>query len=181
MIDSIRAGETLNHLASVADYPAGDGWVLTLYLNPRAGGTVRSVASTASGDDHLLQATAATTANWAAGKYGWQIWAALGAEKYLLEEGQLEVRTSLIAASAGTDTRTQAEIALDDAKAALAAWSPTTRRYRINGREMEFNNATEIIQVIKHWESEVRREQAAAALAAGRASGRKVYVRLGRA
>lgn len=174
-------GETLNYTASVADYPAGDGWVLTLYLNPRSGGTARSVTSTASGDDHLLQATSTTTATWAAGDYGWEIWAALGSERYRLEAGQLELVPSLIGAAAGTDTRTQAEVALDAAKAALAAWTPTTRRYRINGREMEFNSAADIIQVIRHWENEVRRERDAAAMAAGRASSRKVYVRMGRA
>lgn len=174
-------GETLNLRASVADYPASAGWVLTLYLNPRAGGTARSVTGTADGDDHLLQAAASTTADWAAGSYGWEVWAALGSERYRVDAGQLQVAASLIGAAAGTDTRTQAEVALDAAKAALAAWTPTTRRYRINGREMEFNSSAEIIAVITHWESEVRRERAAAAIAAGRPSRRKVHVRMARA
>jgi hypothetical protein len=174
-------GETLNYRATVADYPAGDGWVLTLYLNPRAGGTARSVVGTADGDEHLLQATAATTANWAAGSYGWEIWASYDVERYRIDAGQLDVAASLISAAAGADTRTQAESALDAAKTALAAWTPTTRRYRINGREMEFNSAAEIIAVITHWESEVRRERAAAAIAAGRPTRRKVHVRMARA
>lgn len=174
-------GETLNFSAAVADYPATAGWVLTLYLNPRAGGTARTVTGTADGDLHLLQATSAATAAWSAGAYGWEVWAALGSERYRLDAGQLQVLPSLIGAAAGTDTRTQAEVALDAAKAALAAWTPTTRRYRINGREMEFNSAAEIITVIQHWEGEVRRERDAARLAAGLKSGRKIYVRMARA
>jgi hypothetical protein len=189
MQNQIVAGETLNYRAITADYPASAGWVVTLYLNPRAGGTATSVASTADGDDHLLQVDAATTATWASGWWGWETWAAKGAERYRLEAGQLQVVPGLIGAAAGLDTRSQAQKALDDAyvKAlddayvALAAWTPTTKRYRINGREMEFNSAGEILQIITHWQTEVAREQAALAMAAGRPNPRKLQVRMGRA
>jgi hypothetical protein len=179
--NQIVAGETLNYLASAPDYPASAGWAVTLYLNPRAGGTVTSVTSTAQGDDHLLQVSAATTANWAAGWWGWETWVALGAERYRLEAGQLQVVAGLISAAAGTDTRSQAQKALDDAKTALAAWTPTQKRYRIGGREMEFNDSSEIIAIITHWTTEVKREQAAASMAAGRPNPRQIQVRLGRA
>ena len=181
MQNQIVAGETLNYRAVAAGYPASAGWVVTLYLNPRAGGTATSVVGTASGDDHLLQVTAATTAGWAAGWWAWETWAAKGGERYRLEAGQLQVVAGLIGAAAGTDTRSQAERALDDAKAALAAWTPTTKRYRINGREMEFNTPADIIAVVTHWRSAVKREQAAQAMAAGRPNPRKLQVRLGRA
>ena len=135
MQDTLVAGETLNFLAITTDYPASAGWVVTLYLNPRAGGTATSVTGTASGDDHLLQVSAATTAGWAPGAWAWDTWAAKGSERYRLEAGQLQVQAGLIGAAAGLDTRSQAQRALDDAEAALAAWTPTTKRYRINGRE----------------------------------------------
>lgn len=181
MQDQIVAGETLNYRAVAADYPASAGWVVTLYLNPRAGGTATSVTGTASGDDHLLQVSAATTAGWAAGWWAWETWAAKAGERYRLEAGQLQVVAGLIGAAAGTDTRSQAQRALDDAKAAFAAWTPTTRRYRINGREMEFASTADIIKVVQYWENEVQREANLAALAAGRPSSRKVYARMGRA
>jgi hypothetical protein len=181
MQDQIVAGETLNYLAIAADYPASAGWVVTLYVNPLAGGTASSVSSTASGDNHLLQVTAATTATWTAGNCNWQTWVALGAERYMLEEGVLRVRTSLIGAAAGTDTRSQAQKALDDANAALAAWTPTMKRYRIGGREMEFNSPADILAVISRWTSEVKREKADQAMAAGLANPRKLQVRMGRA
>lgn len=181
MQNQIVAGETLNYRAVAADYPASAGWVVTLYLNPRAGGTPTSVTGTASGADHLLQVSAATTANWATGWWAWETWAALGAERYRLEAGQLQVVAGLIGASAGTDTRSQAQRALDDANAALAAWTPTTKRYRINGREMEFNAPADIIAIISHWTTAVKREQAAQDMAAGRPNPRKMQVRIGRA
>src|SRR5574343_355489 len=181
MQNQIVAGETLNYRAVTADYPASAGWVVTLYLNPRAGGSNVTVTGTADGDDHLVQVTAATTATWPPGWWAWEAWAALGSERYRLEAGQLQVVAGLIGTAAGTDTRSQAQRALDDAKAALAAWTPTTRRYRIGGREMEFNAPADIIAVISHWTSEVKREQAALAMAAGRPNPRKLQVRLGRA
>jgi len=181
MQDSIVAGETLNYLAVTADYPASAGWAVTLYINPLAGGTATSVTSTAQGDDHLLQVAAATTANWTTGNCTWQTWVEKAGERYMLEEGVLRVRVSLISAAAGTDTRSQAQKALDDANAALAAWTPTQKRYRIGGREMEFNAPADIISVISHWTAAVKREQGAQAMAAGRPNPRKLQVRMGRA
>jgi len=181
MQDTLVAGETLNFLAITTDYPASAGWVVTLYLNPRAGGTATSVTGTASGDDHLLQVSAATTAGWAPGAWAWETWAAKGSERYRLEAGQLQVQAGLIGAAAGLDTRSQAQRALDDAEAALAAWTPTTKRYRINGREMEFNAPADIIAVINHWRTAVKREQAEQAMAAGRRNPRKLQVSIGRA
>ena len=181
MQDTLVAGETLNFRATTPDYPASAGWVVTLYLNPRAGGTPTSVTGTASGDDHLLQVSAATTAGWAPGAWAWETWAAKGSERYRLEAGQLQVQAGLIGAAAGLDTRSQAQRALDDAEAALAAWTPTTKRYRINGREMEFNAPADIIAVINHWRTAVKREQAEQAMAAGRRNPRKLQVSIGRA
>ena len=181
MQDTLVAGETLNFRATTPDYPASAGWVVTLYLNPRAGGTPTSVTGTASGDDHLLQVSAATTAGWAPGAWAWETWAAKGSERYRLEAGQLQVQAGLIGAAAGLDTRSQAQRALDDAEAALAAWTPTTRRYRINGREMEFSAPADIIAVISHWRTAVKREQAEQAMAAGRRNPRKLQVSIGRA
>ncbi len=181
MQDSIVAGETLNYRAVAPDYPASAGWAVSLYVNPIAGGTASSVTSTADGDDHLLQVSGATTAGWTTGNCNWQTWVSKGAERYMLEEGVLRVRASLIGAAAGTDTRSQAQKALDDANAALAAWTPTQRRYRIGAREMEFNSPADIISIISHWTSAVKAEKAAQSMIDGRPNPMKLRVRMGRA
>lgn len=171
MQDRLVAGETLNYSAALADYPASSGWALTLYLNPRAGGTVRSVVSTADGDAHLLQATAATTAAWAAGSYAWELWAALGAEAYRLEAGQLEVLPSLVAAAAGLDTRTAAEIMLDGLKAKyrehMTSGNAVVGEYTVNGRSVKYKDVAQLIKAIHQAEREVQAERAAARMAAG--------------
>lgn len=174
-------GETLNYTATAPQYPASDGWVLRLLLNPRAGGTVSTTDSTPSGDAHALTVSAAFTSNWTPGDYAWELWALYGTEQYRVDAGQLKVVQGLLGASAGADNRSQAESALAAAKAALAAWTPSTKSYTIGGRSMTFNSAGEIIQVISHWENEVRRERDAARMAAGLKSSRKVHVRMPRA
>lgn len=153
------AGDTLALRVELADYPAGDGWVLKARFVPRAGGTVISLTGTADGDVHVLEAAAADTANWAAGDYAAALWVERGAEVYSVGQSQLAVAANPRTMLAATDTRSQAEIALAACKAAFAAWTPTQRRYRIGEREMEFASTAEILRAISYWEAQVAREQ----------------------
>lgn len=181
-LPTIVRGQSLSHLVPAGEYPASAGWAATLYLNFRAGGAATiAVTGSAVGADHLLEATAATTANWQAGDYAFEIWVVNGAQKVRIQAGQLAVRASVVGLGVGVDTRTQAEKAVADLKAAIAAWSPTTRRYSIAGREMEFRAVADILTLLSFWQQEVRREQAAQAIQDGTPTGRKVYVRMGRA
>ena len=182
MQDQIVAGETLNYRAVAADYPASAGWVVTMYLNPRAGGTATSVSSTASGDDHLLQVSAATTAGWAAGWWAWETWAAKASERYRLEAGQLQVVAGLIGAAAGTDTRSEAQIGLDNVRSMIRGTASLgVKRYRIGGRELERYDIGELLKLESKLANDVLREQAADAMATGRPNPRKLHVRMGRA
>lgn len=175
-------GETLNYTASVADYPASDGWVLTLYLNPRAGGTVRNVVGVADGERYLLQASAATTATWATGHYAWEIVMTLGSERYCAENGQLKVLPGLAVAAAGTDTRTDEEVALDAVRAVINGTATQgVQSYRINGRELSRYSIAELLALHSHLVTQVMHQQQESAISAGRPSRRKVYVRMGRA
>jgi len=182
MQSPIVAGETFNYRASVALYPASAGWVLSLVLNPRAGGLNITVTGTASGDEHLLQATAATTASWAAGLYGWELWVVRDAEKYRIDAGQIRVRPSLLSAAAGTDTRSDAEIALDAVTQTINGTATAgVLSYAINGRELRRYSMEELLALQSKLANDVRAEHDQAARQAGRPSSRKVYVRMGRA
>lgn len=175
------AGDTLNFLATAVGYSAADGWVLNYRLVPRsAGASAIDIVSTAEGDDHRVQIAAATTASWTAGEYGWTSWVAKDGEKYTVQSGHITIKPDPRTAAAGADTRSQARKALDDARAALAAWSPTRKRYRIGDREIEFQTAGDIIALISHWEAQVQREDRAERINSGRPDKRKAYVRLNR-
>lgn len=179
MQSQIVAGETLNYRAVAASYPASAGWVVTLYLNPRAGGTATSVASTADGDDHLLQVAAATTAGWAPGWWAWETWAALGGERYRLEAGQLQVVAGLIGAAAGTDTRSDAEKALAAVTAMLAGKAGSgVESYRINGRELRSYPLPDLLRLQQQLRRDVQAEQTAANIAAGLGGRQRFVVRM---
>lgn len=183
MQTDLIAGDTLNFETTVADYPPSAGWTARIRLVPRAGGVPIVITGTTavSGDRYAFQVGPVVTATWPAGVYGWAIWVEKASERYTQESGQLTVKPDPATMAAGTDTRSLAQRALDDARAALAAWTPTTRKYSIGGRQMEFNSVAEILQLISHWQIDVKREMEAERMAAGLPSRRKVSVRIGRA
>lgn len=181
MLERVVSGETLNFPVTVATYPASAGWVLHFRLVPRVGsGSAIEFACTASGDDHLAQVSAVTTAAWTAGTYSWVSWVSKAGEVYSVNNGTVQVLANPFTASGPLDLRTDAEIALDAAKAALASWTPTTRSYTIAGRSMTFSTTAEIVPLIQYWERKVAAERRAAALAKGQPDTRRVYVRMGR-
>lgn len=182
MQQELIAGDSLSFLTTVSEYPASSGWVLKFRLVPRTGtNSAIELTAAAEGELHRTTASAASTSAWAADNYTWASWVEKGAEVYSIENGQIVVKPNPRTVAAGHDGRSEAEKALDDANAALAAWTPTTRRYKINGREMEFNGQADILAIISHWTMAVQREQAAKSMAAGRPNPRKMQVRMGRA
>ena len=183
MFSRFVCGDSFELTTSVAAYPASAGWQLSFRFIRRDAttGTPIEIACTADGDNHVAEVAAAVTADWTPGEYTWTSWVADGAVEHTVESGLLTLQADPRVATAGFDLRTEAVIALAEAKAALAAWKPTVKQYQIAGRMMIFNSPAEILKVISYWENQVRAERAAGDRAAGRADRRKVYGRLARA
>jgi len=177
----IKQGVTYNWRAQIQDYPypASEGWSLRLVMNPRAGGAVITVDSTASGDDHLLQISSAVTATYAAGAYGYEIYAIKAGEQYDLEAGQLTVMPGLLVAPGGTDTRTDAEKALAAITAMLAGKaSSAVESYRIAGRELRSYPLPDLLRLQQQLRRDVDAEKTAANIAAGLGGRRRFVVRM---
>jgi hypothetical protein len=180
MLERLILGDTLNFATTVDGYPASSGWVLKYRLVPRTAGAAISITCIADGELHRAQVAATTTAGWTAGTYSWASWVELGTEKYSVATGSITLVADPRTASAPFDLRTEAEVALDQARAAFAAWTPTTKKYTIGGRSMEFNSTADIIPIVQFWEREVAKEQRANDLAKGLADRRRTYVRMSR-
>jgi hypothetical protein len=182
VLNRFAAGDTFTLSTTLPDYPAGDGWVLHYRLVPReTPGTAIDITCTADGDAHVAAASASTTASWQPGEYSWASWVDRAGESFSVATGSLTLTPDPRVSVAGADARSAAETALANARAALELWNPLRKRYRIGDREMEFNSPADIIRVIRHWEGEVRRERAAAQIAAGIGTPRgRVFVRLAR-
>lgn len=176
MQPQLTAGDSLLFSVAGGSYPASSGWVLTHLLVPRVGTGVVTIPSIASGDDFEIAVPATTTAGWAAGEYSWFRRVERAGEKYTIEQGQLTIRPNPESLNGTFDGRSQARKAVDELRAALAAWSPIQRRYKIGEREMEFNSSAEIIKLLTWWEQQVAAEERLA----GRASqpSRRIFSRI---
>lgn len=174
----VRAGDSVAWTRALADYPA-TSWTLKYRLINSAGKI--DITATASGTDHLINVSAATSATWAAGVYTWAAYVEGGSsERYTLGTGSITIQPNLAAQSAGFDARSTAKKALDDTRAALATWIASNgqvQEYEIAGRRMKYASAIDIEARIRLLEREVAREQVAEKLAAGLNTARQIRVR----
>lgn len=168
------AGDTLQFTTATPGFPASAGWVLRYRLVPRVtGASAINLTAVAYGDDHRVQVGPSVTRDWASGLYSWASWVERSGETYTVAAGQIEIQPDPRQAAPGFDGRSASQRALDDARAALRAWDPATRRYKIGEREREFNSVSEIRKLIGLLELEVRREASGCNL--GQTGGRIYY------
>ena len=151
----IRAGDTASWRLSLHDYPASSGWTLT-YTAVKAGAKI-TFASTADGDDHLIEVAAAATAAYATGDYAWQARATKGALAHTVRSGTWTVLPDFAAAgAAGLDARSHAERTL----AALEAWienrDMAVAEYQVDGHQMRYIPVSELLILRDRYRREVR-------------------------
>ena len=174
----VTAGDTITWTKSLPDYPASAGWVLVYTLINLAG--KKTITGTASGDDHLMNVLAATSAAWAAGLYTWVATVTKAAERYTVGNGSITVAPDLAAATT-FDTRTSARKALDAANLALETYGNKAylQMYEVNGRRQQFHTPSEFFAYISQLEAKVASEDSAAGVAAGVFPKNKIRVRFG--
>ena len=173
---TIRAGDSLDAVWTLGDYPATAGWVVRLTL-------INSTAryqSTAigSGSTHTLAVIASVSAAWVAGQYAWAIDATLGTARHTLASGSVQVLPDLVAVST-LDTRSNYRKALDAAETALATHG--ARAYlagiEMGDRKQTFANPGEFLSFISRLRAEVQREDNADRMRQGLAPRNKLLVR----
>lgn len=175
---SVTAGDTVTWLKSLADYPASSGWSLAYRLINAAGKI--DITASASGADHLVSVAAATTANWLAGDYDYIATVTKAVERYTVGTGRITVDPNL-AALTTYDGRSIERKALEALESAyldyLTNHQGHVQEYEISGRRMKFRNAAEIWEQIDRLRAECRKQDDAAAIAAGLKPKRRVMVR----
>lgn len=173
---SFRAGDTLTWTISLSAYPASDGWSLT-YTLINATRKV-TITSTASGSEHLLSVSAATSATYAPGTYLWTAAAINGTSCVTIANGSVDILPNL-AALATYDGRSQAKRMLDAIDALLEGRTAGVEmELEMNGRRIRYFTPDELRKWRIYWLAEVRREQAAERLANGLGGPQKVLVRI---
>lgn len=160
------AGDTIDFVVTVQDYPATDGWTLKYRLVPRASaGSAIVLLAVAQGTDYRIQADPMTTSAWAAGEYAWSSWVEKVGARQIVRQGQLTIAPDPATASPGTDTRSSAETALTAIDAYLAnRANDGAASYRIADRELRRYTISELMSLRAMYVSEVQRERKAAGL-----------------
>lgn len=168
------AGDTVSWSIALPDYPASAGWVLSYALLGSSGKL--SISSVASGDDHLVNVPAATTASWPAGLYSWQAYAThatLG--RFTVRTGMLTILANFATA---TDGKTTARKLLDAIESVLQGSANLSQKsIEINGKRIDRHSITELFSVRSRLQQEVQQEEAAAGIAAGLGSSNRILVR----
>lgn len=177
---ALYTGDTWSWQRLLPDYLANDSWVLK-YTLINAAGRINITAS-ADGEAHLVSVAAATTAAYTAGNYTWQAYVEKASARHTVGTGAIIVRAGLSSGSGGSDQRTQARIAMDDAVAALAAYTANqgvVSEYEIAGRRMKFRSIDEIRKLVNFWRVQVQNEIDAENIRLGLGTSRTIFTRFG--
>jgi len=185
MIEELIAGDTLDFLDSVPEYPPVDGWTLKYRLVPRftspAQAPIEITAST-SGSDYRVQATAAITAAWKAGFYTWSRWVEkAGPIRQSLGDGQLQIIEDPSAAVAGYDGRSHVRKVFDAISAVIEGRaSKDQEEYTIGGRSLKRTSIPDLLVLRDRYKAELGNEEAAEKIASGGSNPRQFGVRFNR-
>lgn len=173
---SLRCGDTWQWSRTLSDYPAGT-WTLKYRFKSAASGF--EVVAAASGTDHLATVSAATSGGYTAGRYTWMAWVESGAEKFTVDSGTIELLPDYRsgAATVALDDRSHARKMLDQIETWLESHGDGVAEYEIAGRRMKYDKAG-LIKLHNKYQSAVAAEEAAAKLARGEGSGRKIQFRM---
>jgi hypothetical protein len=164
----IVAGDTLTWQRSFDSFPASLGWVLTYVLNsPTARIVVNSADVTALGNSFQVTIPSAETKVWAPGKYQWLAVAQLAAagpvpaQRFTVALGRLVIAIDLLDATSPQDTRSNAEVALDNINLMLAGrGGDGVQEYTINGRMLRRYPLAELTSLRSLYRAIVRQERA---------------------
>jgi hypothetical protein len=184
MLEELIAGDTLDFLDTVDEYPPADGWTLKYQLIPRFTTPAQSpitITATTSGTDYRVQAAAGVTAGWKPGAYTWARWVEkAGPIRQSLGEGQIVVKTDPAAAAQGYDGRSHARKMLDQINAAFEAFQVGVKSYTIGSRQMTKQDIPEMLTLRDRYTAEVASEDDAAKIASGFPNPRNVGIRFNR-
>ncbi|WP_456267659.1 hypothetical protein M1D97_10355 [Kushneria sp. AK178] len=171
--NSLTAGTTLSLPITLTAWPASD-WSLTLML--RGAGSV-DLTATPEGKTHLIEADAATTTQWPAGRYWYSLRARRGDEVHEIDSGDITIQADIAALDAGHDGRAHAERVLEAIEAVIEGRASKDQdSYRINNRELRRTPIDQLLKLRDRYRREV--QQLRAKRRGQSPLGRNVLVRL---
>lgn len=178
-ITTHTAGDTLTFLTELPDYPASSGWSVEHKLLPRTGSaTAITLTSAASNDAHRTTASAADTASWTAGTYGWVAYAKKTGERHTIAQGEIVIKPDPAGGATNLDNRTHAARTLEAIESVIEGRATSsTAEYEIAGRKLKHIPIPELLTLRDRYKAEATCEQSARDVAQGLPDRRRVLVR----
>lgn len=157
--------------SAAAEYPAAQGWAMSLALVPVAGGALLSVNCTGGATSWIATITPAQSAALVAGNYSFALRASKAGSRSTIQKGSINVMPDLVA---NQDQRTKYQRILDSIDAVLEnrATSSDLRVRFEDGREIERVPHADLMQLRDYYARKVANE------ARGRTGPKRVLSRL---
>lgn len=172
--NKIRAGDSLKKTVVLANYSATT-WTLTIKIVNSI--KIYSFVASPNGDDHEINVTAATTADWVSGKYKYIASISDGTDKYTIETGAFEVLKNLDS-GVPTDERAHVEKVLESIEAVLEGKATKDHlEVSFNGRSITHLSPEQLLSWRDKYRAELRSIERAARVSRGLASGKIIKVR----
>lgn len=156
----VTAGDLVTWLKKdFGDYPLADSWVLS-YAIVMSGKLIKITCTDNGNGYHLASVAAADTAQWPAGKYRWQSYIALGAERYSISDGEIIVEPNFVKQDGGYDSRSQWEIILENVVACITNTATKDQSsYTIAGRQLSRRSLSDLIILKNEAKREIAKEK----------------------
>ena len=177
MLKQIQAGNTFEYAVNSGEYIPSDGWSCLMYLRGRAGGPVGFIVeSIVENDKFVLQASAAETALFKAGDYKYFISVEKDENRFLVEEGTVEVLQDY--ADENFNIKSHAQKILNAIDATLLKRATKDQlSYKIAGREISKIPIPDLLALRTKVKNEIEAEERADRLAKGLGLGNIVKLR----
>lgn len=172
---SFTAGDTVQWTKSLKDYPASAGWVVT--YTAINGSAKFTATSTADGDLHAITLAAAATAAYVAGSYYFEGYVSKAGQRFTISTGWWTVAPN-ITASTTLDARSHARKTLAAIQAVIEGRASIDQQeYTIGNRSLKRTPIADLLVLMSKYETLVKSEDNALALAQGRPTKNRILVR----
>lgn len=156
---SLVINNSVSWKVSLSDFPA-TGWTLSYALVNSDGQII--ITASASGTDHLVEISPATSGAYTAGEYTYQSFVekADSSERYQVGSGQIEILADYADASSGLDARSWVKVTLDAIKSVVTGKVAHDRAsYAIHGRSLASYSWEEILDLYAKFKGMYAAEQ----------------------
>ena len=160
--ETLTCGDSWNWSVSLPNYPASDGWVITLVFKAPGIAPI-SMVSVPDTDNlsHVLLSTSATTATYLPGRYKVQVFiTSSDSQRQTVGLTEIELMPDLLSTTSDYDPRTKNELALQAISDVLdGSASREVLEEMFKDAQFKYKSTNELIRLKNYYQMEVNRDR----------------------